>query len=482
MSRRLAIRLLVAAAGVGLAAPEAWSQGPQPPPGCPEQLTTDPGLDDGCAQKPALAARSVPDISSFKTPESPAFMALGLAPSEIQRPTTPTGFALATAAGLTRAGRLLPGESFALEAAPYWLFDHVDLTYDDLEGQRWRSIYRNFTISLATATQASEPPPVAPAPAFNSLSALGLRTTVLSGRQSRAARLCQSYLRDYVDRTSAALARARQAFDEQWYAEHPRPAVSLPPFTEPSPPQDRRAEVEAWIARAQAWKRERDRLRKTGAMDEYLSWARAHDEALATWLRLYQAENPPDPGLARCLNAVHDRDGLMLEVAAAGTLVLPEADLERLTEEGRRGFIGWATLAYVLPDFNVRDGRSLLDASAVFAYRHQREKLPGADNDLHVHDLGLRAVTGLERYGLGIEYTQRFERSESSGDWRYPFRLALTVDYRLAGGAWFTATFAKEFGVAGSTPLLALANLQWNFALDRGVRVDSGALAEGGGR
>ena len=77
--------------------------------------------------QPPEAQSLVPDLSVLKSPEAPAFAALELSPTAIARPGTPTGAAVALAAGLAN-GLVNPGGNVAIDIAPYWLFAHPRLT------------------------------------------------------------------------------------------------------------------------------------------------------------------------------------------------------------------------------------------------------------------------------------------------------------------------------------------------------------------
>lgn len=90
---------------------------------------------------PAATAEAPPEFNAVRTPDSPAFTLLGIAPTQIERPTTPKGFAVALG-GLVRNGG-------AIEVAPYWLWSQATLDeYQTVGGQ----LLRNFSVSLGTST------------------------------------------------------------------------------------------------------------------------------------------------------------------------------------------------------------------------------------------------------------------------------------------------------------------------------------------
>ena len=85
--------------------------------GCQAQ-TSVPAPNDDC-QKAAPDEADARDLGFLKTPSSPAFMALGLAPTSVERPTTPKGAAVAVATGIASAVGISPAENFAIELTPY---------------------------------------------------------------------------------------------------------------------------------------------------------------------------------------------------------------------------------------------------------------------------------------------------------------------------------------------------------------------------
>jgi hypothetical protein len=93
----------------------------------------------------SIVAQSTPDkiaFQSLETPSSPGFILLDKAPSSVERPTTPQGF------GVTVLG-LFNGPGGAMEFAPFWLFNHPNLTAQEMYNNRFPILY-NFSISAAT--------------------------------------------------------------------------------------------------------------------------------------------------------------------------------------------------------------------------------------------------------------------------------------------------------------------------------------------
>jgi hypothetical protein len=90
---------------------------------------------------PPARADDEPDFDAARTPDSPAFTLLGIAPTEIERPNTPQQVAVSLA-GFARNGG-------AIEIAPYWLFANRDLTLSDYR-DGVAQLGRNVSVSLGT--------------------------------------------------------------------------------------------------------------------------------------------------------------------------------------------------------------------------------------------------------------------------------------------------------------------------------------------
>lgn len=99
----------------------------------------------------AQAQNSIPEFDKLRTPSSPAFVILGVSPTEVQRPTTPSTFAASLLQGFVPQGDGGTLDDFAVEVAPYWLVSHPNLRLRDYHGGSWfQNFVRTFTVSGAT--------------------------------------------------------------------------------------------------------------------------------------------------------------------------------------------------------------------------------------------------------------------------------------------------------------------------------------------
>lgn len=119
-------------------------------------------------------AQTTPDplkIDDVKTPTSPAFVLLGVAPTDVDQPTTPRALGLALISSSQDSGGNGIPRNLAIEVAPYWLQDRPSLTFDQYNHPGfWQGLQQSFSISVATKNATSSSTGTAP-----SIGALGAR-------------------------------------------------------------------------------------------------------------------------------------------------------------------------------------------------------------------------------------------------------------------------------------------------------------------
>src|SRR5574340_1225846 len=82
-------------------------------------------------------------INDIQTPQSPAFVLLGIEPNSISKPTTPRAVAASFVSAVQQGG--------ALEMAPYGLASHPNLTFDDYyNAGLGQTIMQTLSLSVAT--------------------------------------------------------------------------------------------------------------------------------------------------------------------------------------------------------------------------------------------------------------------------------------------------------------------------------------------
>jgi hypothetical protein len=124
----------------------------------------------------AAGQTEAPVLGSLRTPPSPAFTVLGIEPSAVERPTTPSDAAMSFVSKFRQS--TLP-KDYAFEASPYWLVGQPSLSWrSDVTRNVAQSITRTLSLSVATADTGTTSP-------LTSLG-FGVRTLLSSGRMTAA--------------------------------------------------------------------------------------------------------------------------------------------------------------------------------------------------------------------------------------------------------------------------------------------------------
>src|SRR4029079_11330661 len=123
-----------------------------------------------------------PEFDKLRTPDSPAFSVLGVAPSEVERPTSPRAFVLAIGAFVSDSGaELVVPDALAIEASPHSVLSGKSVEHAD-PGKDERlspgSLWRNFTFSIATANEDITDPATMETTSKPTMVSVGARTRI----------------------------------------------------------------------------------------------------------------------------------------------------------------------------------------------------------------------------------------------------------------------------------------------------------------
>jgi hypothetical protein len=140
----------------------------------------------------ATAQSAAPTLGSLRTPPSPAFTVLGIEPSAVERPMTPSDVALSFINKL-RQGTI--PKDYAFEASPYWLVSQPDLSWQsDVTRNLRASVARTMSLSIATAETGTAAAPV-------TSMAFGVRTLLSSGHMTTTTQRALSALEQTLSQT-----------------------------------------------------------------------------------------------------------------------------------------------------------------------------------------------------------------------------------------------------------------------------------------
>lgn len=451
----------------------------------------------------------LPDFSRIRTPESPAFVLLGLSPSSVERPTTPRAFAVSLVSNFTEGTSAVIPKNFALDAAPFWMFHQPDLTYESIRGYS-SGILRNLTVSLATSTpdadgdaeEANESTPDTAEDATATSLALGVRSSLVSFIADKPPACVHKITMKLETLAAAANAAAAEAGPRGARLRRAREAMLAAVLMldgELGDPVRLRSDLAVGEERlgfvlsaaklgsgASVAELEilLERYRSTrAAIDQALAGMNpqdinaARDAAKEVNLRLdaqikeadaqvdekvkaayLKSTARLDEGEAKaCREAAMSRSGFNLDWATALALKFPD---QKFNDGEVSGAAGWLTAGYVGAP---AAGES--NWSAFFLSRYGAASLH-TDEESQNLDFGVRATVAWSRYAASLEGIYRRVVDGPDDEDENKLRTVAALDARLVDDLWITASFGRDFTAKDADSLVALANLSWQLGDD----------------
>lgn len=335
-------------------------------------------------------------LEDLRTPASPVLVVLGIAPSAVERPTTPRALA-ATILRLKGDSGLVP-RNYAVEVAPYWLADHPELTFEKYYAAGpTRDALQTLTLSLAT-TQLRDP---ADTMDIGTALGFGFRTQPVAGHAPTGLAALVTEL-DSLQKQRARLNRALRLTRRALRLGGPRPQEDT------------------------------DRLSRQIVADSIT--VDSLREALGeTAIAIAEADD--------------ERVGFILEAAVAAVADFPGdvAERGRITRYGL-----WITPTYRL------DGRAIDFLGVLRVVRDDRNTADATYFDLGAR-LVWRGAGGTG--SLSAEGLRRFVRAGGAGA-KSDHRYAVNLEYRLGRLAHVTGTVGRDFargGVGKRTLIMQIA-------------------------
>jgi hypothetical protein len=373
----------------------------QPAPSPPSTPSTGEAAKATAQQKLDDWDAKTSDYDKLKTPDSPAFVILGVSPTEIQRPTTPKAVS-ATLGGFVSGADVTIPKNYALEVAPYWLFSHPDLDVRHYRRDRLRRLYRTFSVSLGSA-QTSRTEMDAMGTATNHTDSdlgIGGRAIVFQdGGDDECARQAAEY-------------GEKLASDVLLSAEEMQAIEQAHPFGTPG--------YDAAVAQAQQAKAEQ---------------AGKADQTAKTF-----AATP------KCVVAAAAAKGFSMDLAGALDVHFADSKFTKDTASLAARAL-WLNAAYDGDDYAV-------------AWMGRFASHDTATGRQRVVDAGFRGLYKAKTFALSAEGLYRY-RVNASTD-RSTYKIDVSVDYEVSGDTWISIALGKDFtfspGDAGK--LFSLANLK----------------------
>jgi len=380
----------------------------------------------------------IPDADKLRTPDSPAFVILGVAPTDIQKPTSPRELAVALSEFVDDDNNVSIPSNVAIEVAPYWWANRDALTFEAYQGGTWIQLVRNLSLSLATSGVEG---------ADTRGLGFGFRTEI--GWQPNELEKCKAADKDLVDLADAtaikldkdAMTSVMQTGKHDDALSHTKQAIVATETDYPAALQalagdftdDEEPVHEMLVARIESARAALAVVTGDKSLNDRLS-AVQKDCAAAASARKH-----------------------VLSIAGAfrGTFANAAGDDGDFVSQEY-----WATYAY-------KAGKS---ASLLAVARLEwNEAKVGWDG---FAALGARAIESRDDYAGSIEVIGRRQiKGEGAAGADLLLKVAVEAEYMIRDGKWLTLTFGKEFAAADAGSLFALANVSWSFG-DPAVKTD----------
>jgi hypothetical protein len=351
-------------------------------------------------------------VPGLKTPTSPAFVLIGVSPTQVERPTTPHDVAMTVFDIATTSGGL--PRNLALEITPYWLFSHPKLTF---EAYTHPSLLDQFLYSASLSVATA---PVTGSDTATDL-AIGVRTNLFIDRatpeQRRKVEEAKSTLLNRDQRRAAALAyRAANC--------SPGAGGACPGLTQ-----------------------ELLRLGDSGTNDPN----KIDPDAI---LRATESSELVAP-IKSLQDALSAREGVVISLSGATSGRTPSGKSLRWGEPTKGA--AWIDAGYEIPVF---------DALAVLRYTHVNQN--GA---LDLFDAGARLIWLAPQFSLSAEYLRRSVLSRPSGStFSSSDRATATIEFPVAGGIWVSATAGQDAATeTRPSTLITLLGISFQASRDRQV-------------
>jgi len=436
----------------------------------------------------AHAEDDTPKLNSLLTPDSPAFVILGVSPTTIQRPTTPKTVAASLLSAFSSHGRTLV-PNYAIEVAPYWIYSHPEKSWNDVAKNSFATPLQTLSVSMATsanAAPASDTMSAASAsiaPAGAPRAALGLRTTLITGEVDQVALdKCIKELAKQADATGTEVAAkiadwkgARKSqlsdlFAKAWQAGRKAGLPTPTTETAASAPVLPKGTFPPPVPKA-------DKDRQTTQAEFNELWAKLWVEGWnAGFVASGSTGAPPPPPAAEpapslpsdtidsmtkaavsaaptvdakgCLKAATSREGFVLDAAAATALSFPAGSVN----EGKLStYSVWTTASYLTRNF-----------SALALARLIRDNLDVPHQHSTGLDLGARPIVAVDRFGISVEGVYRVPLTSATS--KHQYRVDLAADVELYDGQWFSITGGHDFADGSDwSKFFAIANFKGAF-------------------
>jgi hypothetical protein len=370
---------------------------------------------------------SLPAYNTLRTPISPAFTLLGVAPTNVERPNTPKDFAISL---LNRTNNFstLP-KDFAIEISPYWMLaGSRDEWRKDSTRTIGQSILKTGTLSFATAQIGND--------TNQNITgmAAGFRCLLSSGTlASSSVQILLSIEQNLTEELVliSQMDSTARAINDQWL-------IQQKILLDATLKQKNDSSYDSALEEAM---RQHSQRKKTIA-DSL--------QASPTFLgKVKPIRDRRNVMLQTLQETASIREGVFWELSGAAVWSVPNGIIDKGAFD-RFGF--WTTVSYQWQSL------SLIGVGRYIG------TLGGASVSSTL-DVGARGIYTKDKYAISVESV--FRKLISSAAVPFQWRVVGGVDYLIAPNTWAVVSFGRDFNAQTQGSLIAQLGLSFHVGNDR---------------
>lgn len=398
-----------------------------------------------CAQE----SQPVVGLNDLKTPDSPGFQILDIAPSTVTRPDNPTEFAV-TALQLSENGSIIP-KNFAMEFSPFWFVNKNDgiYKYYNLHQDNNRNIFagvlRKLSVSLTSAVLDSTKTGL---PGETNMMAFGVRTNLITLRTKAQSDRFAEALENYNSAVGTLLTESEaytklntelvQHLTEKRTIEK---ALELGTLSD-SERKTKEKELKKAIQKVE------------DTENRIKDFHSANFEDFATAI-------DKDPDVKAFYKLTEEKPAFQLDAAFAYSEAYPDNSYAN-RRFNRSGVWFTGTLNFKGLDESTNDRFSLLFSGRLLQDNVLTDAVAGSFERKSAFDFGFKLEYALQKLTLGVEHISRSYSDAESIDSK---RTVGILQYKISDDLYFTGTYGQNFGP--DKPLFTLFGVNFGFGKEK---------------
>lgn len=405
----------------------------------------------------SVSAQENVDLKDLKTPNSPGFQILDIAPSTIERPTNPKEFAV-TLMSLTNNGTIIP-KNFAMEFSPFWFLksDNTSIyKYLNIKSKESSNIYsgilRKTSVSLVSTYSDSTAGSLLK---NTNYLAFGIRTNLITIRSKTQSEEIIKALDDYSKRVKELNPYKNEL--DKLHLDELNSLVLLEQLNDKINNLEEKLKSDLEEAKknkkkeSEIKKIENDALKNKKELLDELNFIEAQKNYINSKIDEYIKKSPNeieqnidnDKEIQECYKKMEEFPIFQLDGAFAYSDALPNNQSNN-RRFNRSGF--WLNAAINLSGLdepNLNDKLTLMVSTRFISDNILEPASINTFKRENAFDFGYKLEYSLKQLSISIEHLNRTYSSNSSYNTE---RTVAVLQYKINDDLYFTGTYGKNFG------------------------------------